>query len=87
MHPDTATDVPPPPSLVSELGHFADLKCEDPWPPKHGYQAPRSRFRSFPAERGLPPVTGHPYSNALAVVIVRNPWDWALAMHKYCWLV
>ena len=27
----------------------------------------------------------HPYADALAIVMLRNPYDWALAMHINCW--
>ena len=75
------------PPLHAALDHFSDVVCKDPWPPKHGYQNPRTTFYTEKSSVTIPrpPEGSHPYSNALAVVIVRNPWDWATAMHRKCW--
>jgi hypothetical protein len=44
------------------------------------------------AHRGRPHfharrLQGHPYGDAVAIVMVRNPYDWAFAMWRNCWWV
>ncbi|GAX76430.1 hypothetical protein CEUSTIGMA_g3875.t1 [Chlamydomonas eustigma] len=60
------------------LDFFTSIKCDDPWPPKHGYQTLKE-----PTPGGL--SEPYEYNTSLAIVAFRNPWDWVLSMHRDCW--
>ena len=54
---------------------------------KHCYQQPAASMPFLKGGRDELRSTGseHPYADALAIVMLRNPYDWALAMHDNCW--
>ena len=56
---------------------------------KHCYQQPAASTPFLTSHSGGGELHGaddqHPYADALAIVMLRNPYDWALAMHDNCW--
>ena len=78
----------PPATLRSSLGNSNA---------KHCYQQPAAASTPFftassdgsdllggPRQQSVAD-SHHPYADALAIVMLRNPYDWALAMHINCW--
>lgn len=51
---------------------------------KHWLQLPGYERYCVKCPRA-PPAGGHDFSRTLLVVVVRNPHDWAFAMHDDCW--
>jgi hypothetical protein len=56
------------------LGEKPSGDTMSPMALKHCYQAPRRHS-----------LAHQDYSDAIAIVMLRNPYDWAVAMHKNCW--
>ncbi|GAX84549.1 hypothetical protein CEUSTIGMA_g11970.t1 [Chlamydomonas eustigma] len=69
--------------------HFCQHKGCKPFNnsnPKHCYMRPQDGFETSEyLVSSFRNIAEHPYADALAVVMIRNPYDWAFSMHRNCW--
>jgi hypothetical protein len=69
--------------------HFCEHKGQKPnitTNPKHCYMRPvEGNDTAEHLVSSFQNKAGHPYADALAIVMIRNPYDWAFSMHRNCW--